>query len=136
MSTQAACPRECLGKALLRLAAQVGSVFRGTFALDEPEFDWGAGYARPAIPPQDLVIYEMGVRSFTADASAGVPPEDAGTFRGLQAKARPRAWLGNISACQHALVADVPSVRCFCGQCMGVLPRCQHTLRPAGQGSR
>lgn len=72
----------------LRRMAQVGSVFRGTFALDEPVFDWGASYARPAIPPQDLVIYEMGVRSFTADASAGVPAEDAGTFRGLQAKAR------------------------------------------------
>ena len=73
-------------------------MFRGTFALDEPEFDWGAGYARPAIPPQDLVIYEMGVRSFTADAPAGVPPEDAGTFRGLQAKARPWAWLGRVAA--------------------------------------
>ena len=90
-STQAAYLRECLEKAPLWWATQVGSVFRGTFALDEPEFDWGAGYARPAIPPQDLVIYEMGVRSFTADASAGVPPEDAGTFRGLQAKARPWA---------------------------------------------
>ena len=63
-------------------------MFCGTFALDDLEFDWGAGYARPAIPPQDLVIYEMGVRSFTADASAGVPAADAGTFRGLQAKAR------------------------------------------------
>ena len=68
--------------------SQVGSVFRGTFELDEPEFDWGAGYKRPAIPPQDLVIYEMGVRSFTADASAGLPAADGGTFRGLQAKAR------------------------------------------------
>ncbi len=67
---------------------QVGSVFRGTFVLDEPEFDWGAGYRRPAIPAQDLIIYEMGVRSFTADASAGLPAADAGTFRGLQAKAR------------------------------------------------
>ena len=55
---------------------QVGSVFpTSTFALDEPEFDWGPDYARPGIPPQDLVIYEMGVRSFTADASAGLPPE-------------------------------------------------------------
>ncbi|KAK9845743.1 hypothetical protein WJX81_001229 [Elliptochloris bilobata] len=69
-----------------RFQEKVGSIFRGTFALDEPKFDWGAGYARPAIPLQDLIIYEMGVRSFTADASAGVPPADAGTFRGLQAK--------------------------------------------------
>ena len=96
MNTQAACLRKRMGNAPLRCMVQVGSVFRGTFALDEPEFDWGAGYAGPAIPPQDLVIYEMGVRSFTADTSAGVPPEDAGTFRGLQAKARPRAWIGYV----------------------------------------
>ena len=103
------CLHESLQKASvtgqgLRCTAQVGSVFRGTFALDEPEFDWGAGYARPGIPPQDLVIYEMGVRSFTADASAGVPPEDAGTFRGLQAKVRPRAWLRYAVACERVLV--------------------------------
>ena len=73
--------------AVLAPAGQAGSVFRGTYALDEPDFDWGAGYVRPAIPPQELVIYEMGVRSFTASASAGLPAGAAGTFAGMQAKA-------------------------------------------------
>ena len=88
------------GKRACRCTAQVGSVFRGTFALDEPEFDWGAGYARPGIPPQDLVIYEMGVRSFTADASAGVPPEDAGTSAACRPRRAPGRGLGCVFACK------------------------------------
>ena len=32
--------------------------------------------------------------------SAGVPPKDAGTFRGLLAKARSRAKLGIVFACK------------------------------------
>ena len=45
---QAACLRARMGKALVLCMAQGGSVSRGTFALDEPEFDWGAAYGRPA----------------------------------------------------------------------------------------
>lgn len=65
---------------------QEGSIFRGTFDFDEPEFDWGAGYSRPNLPPEDLIIYEMGVRSFTADPSSNLPSGNLGTFLGLKEK--------------------------------------------------
>ncbi len=38
---------------------QVGSVFRGTFDFEAPEFDWGPNYSKPNIPLKDLVIYEV-----------------------------------------------------------------------------
>ena len=63
-------------------------MFRGTYNFEEPEFDWGPDYQRPNIPPQDLIVYEMGVRSFTADSSSGVGPEHEGTFLGLIDKVR------------------------------------------------
>lgn len=64
----------------------VGSVFRGTYDFAAPPFDWGAGYRRPAIAPQDLVILELPVRCFTADASSGLAPARRGTFLGLADK--------------------------------------------------
>ena len=70
-------------------APQVGSQFRGTFELDAAPFDWGKDYARPKLAPEDVVVYEMGVRSFTADASSGVGKAKEGTYAGLMAKARP-----------------------------------------------
>ncbi|KAK9829065.1 hypothetical protein WJX72_003715 [[Myrmecia] bisecta] len=63
-----------------------GSVFRGTFDFDSEPFDWGEDYARPNLPHQDLIVYEMGVRSFTADKSSGVGPAKQGTFKGLADK--------------------------------------------------
>jgi len=65
---------------------QEGSLFRGTYDFESPEFDWGDDYERPNIPPQDMIVYEMGVRSFTADASSGLPEGRLGTFLGLKEK--------------------------------------------------
>ena len=64
-----------------------GSVFLGTMDLDSPAFDWGEGYQRPELPWDDLVIYEVGVRPFTAGPSSGLPEDQRGTFQGLAAKA-------------------------------------------------
>lgn len=54
---------------------------RGRVALDD--FDWEGD--RPLeIPPQDLIVYEMHARGFTADPSAGV--DHPGTFAGIMEK--------------------------------------------------
>ena len=65
---------------------QDGSIFRGTYDFASPDFDWGRDYQRPNLPPQDLVVYEMCVRSFTADESSGLPDGKRGTFLGLKDK--------------------------------------------------
>ncbi|KAK9865482.1 hypothetical protein WJX84_005686 [Apatococcus fuscideae] len=65
---------------------QAGSVFRGTFDFVSDPFDWGADYKQPHHAPQDLIIYEMCVRSFTADASSGVGTARQGTFLGIADK--------------------------------------------------
>ena len=55
----------------------VGSRFWGAFNFASPPYDWGAD-APPAIPDGKLVIYEVGVRPFTAgggwEAPAPPPP--------------------------------------------------------------
>lgn len=66
--------------------AQVGSVFRGTFELDAAPFDWGKDYKRPNLAPEEVIVYEMGVRSFTADESSKLGPGQQGTYTGLMAK--------------------------------------------------
>ena len=71
-------------------------MFRGTYDFTEPAFDWGADYQRPNIAPQDLVVYEMGVRSFTADESSAVSVERQGTFLGMIEKVCPQPY-----ACAH-----------------------------------
>ena len=49
------------------------------------DFDWEDD--RPLeIEPEDQVIYEMHVRSFTRDASSGVPAKHQGTFAGIRDK--------------------------------------------------
>ena len=61
-----------------------GSCFRGAFDLRGREFNWGGdAYKRPNIAWQDLVIYEMAVRSFTADTSSSVATHRRGTYRGI-----------------------------------------------------
>ena len=65
---------------------QRGSVFRGTFELDAAPFSWGKDYKRPNLGPEEVIVYEMGVRSFTADESSRVGPGQEGTFAGLMAK--------------------------------------------------
>lgn len=65
---------------------QEGSLFWGTFDFESPAFEWGADYQRPNLPPQDLIVYEMPVRSFTADASSKVGDANQGTFKGVAEK--------------------------------------------------
>lgn len=65
---------------------QRGSEFRGTFDFTQPEFDWGRGYKKPNVPLKDLVIYEMPVRTFTADPSSGLSAAKRGSFLGVADK--------------------------------------------------
>ncbi|MDJ0736288.1 MAG: glycogen debranching protein GlgX [Nostocaceae cyanobacterium] len=56
---------------------------RARIAVDD--FDWEN--ERPLeIPPEDLIIYEMHVRSFTRHPSSGVKEKHQGTFAGLREK--------------------------------------------------
>ncbi|XP_040367492.1 isoamylase 3, chloroplastic-like [Rosa chinensis] len=57
--------------------------FLGTDDFDSLPFDWGDNYKLPNIPENDLVIYEMNVRAFTADESSGLDPDVCGSYRGL-----------------------------------------------------
>lgn len=68
------------------LPLQEGSLFWGTFDFESPAFEWGSDYERPNLPPQDLIVYEMPVRSFTADASSKVGDANQGTFKGVAEK--------------------------------------------------
>ncbi len=65
---------------------QQGSLFWGTFDFESPSFEWGSDYQRPNLAWQDLIVYEMPVRSFTADASSGVGTGKQGTFQGITEK--------------------------------------------------
>ncbi|CAL5221257.1 g3414 [Coccomyxa viridis] len=69
-----------------RYQDKLGSVFRGTFELDAAPFDWGKDYKRPNLAPEEVIVYEMGVRSFTADDSSKLGPGQQGTYAGLMAK--------------------------------------------------
>ena len=93
------------------MPAQIGSQFRGTFELDAAPFDWGKDYARPYLAPEDVVVYEMGVRSFTADGSSGVGKGKEGTYAGLMAKARA---LTNPTFFEEPLLAGVGRTRHVC----------------------
>lgn len=56
---------------------------RGRIVFDD--FDWEND--RPLeIPPEDQIIYEMHVRSFTQDTSSGVKEKHRGTFAGIRDK--------------------------------------------------
>ena len=72
----------------------VGSRFWGAFDFASPPYDWGAD-APPAIPDGKLVIYEVGVRPFTAGGGwEGCTPHERGTYAGLAARAQYLADLG------------------------------------------
>ncbi len=79
---------------------QLGSVFRGTFELDAAPFDWGKDYKRPNLAPEEVIVYEMGVRSFTADDSSKLGPGQQGTYAGLMAKV---SAIRNLLVLVHAL---------------------------------
>ena len=75
-----------------------GTPFIGSFDFAAPPFDWG-GDAPPAVPAGDLVIYEVGVRPFTASGGwGGAAPARgsalAGTYAGLADRAPYLAALG------------------------------------------
>uniref|UniRef100_A0A1U8Q6M4 Isoamylase 3, chloroplastic isoform X2 n=1 Tax=Nelumbo nucifera TaxID=4432 RepID=A0A1U8Q6M4_NELNU len=59
------------------------SKFLGTYDFTSLPFDWGENYKFPSIPEKDLVIYEMNVRSFTADESSGLDPDIRGSYLGV-----------------------------------------------------
>ncbi|GAB2271344.1 Isoamylase 3, chloroplastic [Dionaea muscipula] len=59
------------------------SKFLGTYDFDRPSFDWGNSYARPSIPQEKLVIYEMNVRAFTIDASSELDRNIRGSYLGV-----------------------------------------------------
>ena len=61
------------------------SVWMGCFNFDATPFDW-EGVRPPGLPPQDLVVYELTTRAFTADASSGVPAGRRGSFLGIADK--------------------------------------------------
>lgn len=88
--------RRVFGKrdALENFKPKVGSLFLGTFDFESPPFDWGSDEQRQRVAMKDLVVYEMPVRSFTADASSGLPEEARGTFKGVAEKADYLASLG------------------------------------------
>ena len=76
-------------------------MFWGTFDFEAPAFEWGADYQRPNLPPQDLIVYEMPVRSFTADASSKVGDANQGTFKGVAEK----VYLGAHVLVRQSLLA-------------------------------
>ncbi|KAG0494670.1 hypothetical protein HPP92_005664 [Vanilla planifolia] len=59
------------------------SKFFGTYDFCSVPFDWGTNYKLPNIPETDVVIYEMNVRSFTADESSGLDQEIRGSYLGV-----------------------------------------------------
>jgi len=71
-----------------------GSVWLGTFDFASEPFDWGDDDARTRLHLKDLVIYEMPVRSFTADQSSKVGEGERGSFLGVAAKADYLSGLG------------------------------------------
>ena len=85
---------------------QRGSIFRGTYDFQSPAFEWGKTYQRPNLVPEDVIVYEMGVRSFTAAASSGLPEGSRGTFKGLIEKVVPDSSL-------QYLVAGWPCKQCL-----------------------
>ncbi|KAH0460240.1 hypothetical protein IEQ34_010903 [Dendrobium chrysotoxum] len=58
----------------------------GIYDFNSAPFDWGPNYKLPDLPETDLVIYEMNVRSFTADESSGLDPEIRGSYLGVISK--------------------------------------------------
>lgn len=56
---------------------------RGRIAFDD--FDWESDRALE-IPPEDQIIYEMHVRSFTRHPSSGIKENHRGTFAGIRDK--------------------------------------------------
>eukprot|EP00271_Cylindrocystis_brebissonii_P008495 TRINITY_DN22865_c0_g1_i1.p1 TRINITY_DN22865_c0_g1~~TRINITY_DN22865_c0_g1_i1.p1 ORF type:complete len:905 (-),score=151.06 TRINITY_DN22865_c0_g1_i1:636-3305(-) len=76
------------GRRLYGDASEKLAPFLGTFALDEEPFDWGKelDLKRPIVEEKDVLVYEMGVRAFTAAGSSEVKEELRGSYLGLVEK--------------------------------------------------
>jgi isoamylase len=67
---------------------QDGSTWWGAFDFSSEPFDWGDDdRVRPKHHPSELIVYEMPVRCFTADASSGVPRSRRGGWLGVADRA-------------------------------------------------
>ncbi|KAJ8772235.1 hypothetical protein K2173_027412 [Erythroxylum novogranatense] len=55
----------------------------GIYNFDSLPFDWGDNYKLPNIPENNLFIYEMNIRAFTADKSSGLDPSIRGSNLGV-----------------------------------------------------
>ncbi|KAG8364546.1 hypothetical protein BUALT_Bualt18G0008400 [Buddleja alternifolia] len=71
------------GRRVFGDASNKMSKFMGTYDFDFLPFDWGENYKLPNIPENDLVIYEMNVRAFTADETSGLDPKIRGSYLGV-----------------------------------------------------
>ncbi|KAK4483937.1 hypothetical protein RD792_011146 [Penstemon davidsonii] len=71
------------GRRIFGDASNKLSKFMGTYDFDCLPFDWGENYKLPSIPENDLVIYEMNVRAFTADESSELDPNIRGSYLGV-----------------------------------------------------
>lgn len=61
----------------------------GTFDFEAEAYNWGDDEDRPHVAEKDLVIYEMPIRTFTADPSSGLDEGERGTFKGVTQKVSP-----------------------------------------------
>ncbi|XP_072978813.1 isoamylase 3, chloroplastic isoform X1 [Typha angustifolia] len=57
--------------------------FLGAYDFTSLPFEWGPDYRLPSIPETDLIIYEMNVRSFTADDSSRLDSGIRGSYLGV-----------------------------------------------------
>ena len=109
--------------ALERFELDRGSQWWGTFDFDGAPFDWGDDETvRPREPLKDLVIYEMSVRCFTADASSGVAPERRGTYLGVVDKVCCVSVCVCVcvcaALCAAAVLCAAPSRRLYIAACV------------------
>ena len=65
----------------------------GGYDFETKPFDW-EGVESPTIEEKDMVVYEMTVRAFTADASSGLSEDARGTYAGVAAKVEHLKALG------------------------------------------
>ena len=87
---------------------QVGSQFLGTFDFEAEPYDWGDDDKRQRIDQKDLIIYEMPVRTFTADPSSALDEEERGTFQGITKKVCLSHGLLCLTHPTNALLTDSP----------------------------
>jgi isoamylase len=63
------------------------------YDFESSPFDW-QGVEAPKIAEKDMIVYEMTVRAFTADASSGLGDDERGSYAGVAAKVEHLKALG------------------------------------------